>query len=671
MGAKARPTLQDIHRRRQDQAFVGRAQELGLFRENLTLQPSDPGYAFVVSISGQGGMGKTWLLRQFEEQAKEAGFATAWADENDPDALAVLATLAGHLNSRGTMQAFLDRHGVYKRRLGEVRSDPDAPKGLPAFVGHSVGRAAVLLGRRVPLAGAPLDFVDPDAAADQMSEWAAFIARKISNRDEVELLQNPIEVLGPLFVQGINDLADLSDIALLIDTYERVGTYIESLLLALLDGRLGSLPSNFLLLIAGRDDLDPNVWSPYEDLVLRIHLDAFGESEARAYLERKGVADKTVVETILQLSGRMPLLLAMLASEQPDSPEEIGDPTGTAVERFLKWIEDPERRRLAVDAALPRQFNIDVLGALGEAAPQEAFAWLRERPFVHPSSRGLVYHAVVREQMLRQKRIDSPEDWEGLHLRLADFFAERRDSLGLKGREAGRDPNWQLFELEVTYHKLCGQLVPDVDWLGQGFIQSFDFDPLYAQRWVDTVEQAAQDSDSADLRKRAASLLKLMDAYEDERYEDVAGEFTALVDGPNAIVPTTWRHVALYWRGRLYAQLRLHRRALDDLSEAVELKPEVSSYYGYRGMVRTDLGEYDAALEDFANAAGKAQTPRGRARWLGKRAEAFAALDSIPDALSTASLAVEADPSSGRALITQGEMRRIAGDPEGANLGLS
>ena len=46
--------------------------------------------------------------------------------------------------------------------------------------------------------------------------------------------------------------------------------------------------------------------------------------------------------------------LATLAEARPQDAAEIGDPAGDAVERFLKWEDDPARRGIAMAAALPR-----------------------------------------------------------------------------------------------------------------------------------------------------------------------------------------------------------------------------------------------------------------------------------------------------------------------------
>lgn len=66
-----------------------------------------------------------------------------------------------------------------------------------------------------------------------------------------------------------------------------------------------------------------------------LPLQVFTEAEARALLADRGVTDEQVVEVIIRLSGRLPLLVAMLAEARPDSVELVGDPSGDAVERIL------------------------------------------------------------------------------------------------------------------------------------------------------------------------------------------------------------------------------------------------------------------------------------------------------------------------------------------------
>ena len=64
--------LQDILKRRQQEEFVGREEQLIFFRRNLRYEADDDRRRFVINISGQGGVGKTWLLRHFRKIAEEA-----------------------------------------------------------------------------------------------------------------------------------------------------------------------------------------------------------------------------------------------------------------------------------------------------------------------------------------------------------------------------------------------------------------------------------------------------------------------------------------------------------------------------------------------------------------------------------------------------------------------
>ena len=65
-------SLQEILRRRQREDFVGREEQLVFFRRNLRREIDDPRRRFVVAVSGQGSVGKTWLLRRFRKIAEEA-----------------------------------------------------------------------------------------------------------------------------------------------------------------------------------------------------------------------------------------------------------------------------------------------------------------------------------------------------------------------------------------------------------------------------------------------------------------------------------------------------------------------------------------------------------------------------------------------------------------------
>jgi hypothetical protein len=88
-------SLQDILKRRQQGEFVGREEQLSFFHRNLRWEIDDPRRRFIINVSGQGGVGKTWLLCRFHKIAEEFAAVTAYTDETEEDIPGVMSRVAG------------------------------------------------------------------------------------------------------------------------------------------------------------------------------------------------------------------------------------------------------------------------------------------------------------------------------------------------------------------------------------------------------------------------------------------------------------------------------------------------------------------------------------------------------------------------------------------------
>src|SRR5258708_23877926 len=105
----------------------------------------------------------------------------------------------------------------------------------------------------------------------------------------------------------------------------------------------------------------------------------------------------------------------------PEGEEPISSvPTHSIVERFLRWVTEPGLRRVALLAAIPRTFNVDVLKLLLENDDRDidvvnAFDWLLTMPFVQQHSNGWRYHDVVRRRMLDDQRLKTPQTYRQAH----------------------------------------------------------------------------------------------------------------------------------------------------------------------------------------------------------------------------------------------------------------
>jgi hypothetical protein len=545
-------SLQEILKRRQQEEFVGREEQLTFFHRNLRWEIDDPRRRFVINVSGQGGVGKTWLLRRFRKIAEDAGAVTTCTDEAQDDIPEVMGCMAQEFEAQGhPLKTFTERYNVYRQRRQEIEADPEAPKGFPIFLGRTLARGSLRLARHVPIGGVVADFVDDEAFASLVGDFAAYVARKIGNKDEVRLVMEPVEVLMPFFLADPQKVAEEHTLALFFDAFERTGDFLDSWLRDLLEGRYSEVPANILFAVAGRDELDRNLWATYEGLLARLPLDRFTEQEARDYLTRKGITDERIVEVILRLSGRLPLLVATLAAQSPDDPAKVGDPSGEAVERFLKWVEEPKRRQVALDATLPRRLNRDVLAVLvGDVEADALFTWLKGMPFVEQRGDCWAYHDVVRVQMLRYKHRDAPQGWADLHGRLATYYEGLRDALGMEQEAGCKNETWQAFSLEAIYHHLCQATQKYLPQALKSFLTALEARPAFAKCWAEAVREAGEDNGANEVRRWGQRLAGGLKAYAEHRYEATVETFTALLE--YCETGEKYRQIALNWRGETY-----------------------------------------------------------------------------------------------------------------------
>lgn len=656
MSEGKRTSFEDILKRRQEETFVGRGRVLADFNRNLRYAPDDRRRCFVINVSGPGGVGKTWLVRRFRKLAEGLGALTAYSDEAEDDVLPVMGRIAKQFEAQGhPLQGFARRYQTYLQHCKEIEADPQAPQGFPAGVGRALVKGGVRLARRVPVGGVLAEFVDEDAFAAQMGEFASYVARKIGRKDEVQLVLDPVQDLTALFVADLRKVAEAYTLALFFDTYERTGDYLDAWLRELLAGRHGEMPVDFVIVIAGRDGLDANRWASYAPVLGRLSLEPFTEDEARKYLKSQGITNERVVQVILDLSGRLPLLVATLAAEGPTDPGKVGDPSGDAVERFLRWVEDPKRRRVALNAAVPRTINRDILAVLtGEEEADDLFDWLKAKPFVRDRSDGWVYHEVVRAQMLRYKRRESPQGWRELHGQLAAYYGELRDGLGLEGGACQQDEVWRGYALESVYHGLCERPQEHLAEALSGFVAAFDARRHFAYHYAETMAQAGKEGHAQAVANWGARLMRGTVAYLRMQPEEAADMLTALLEQP--ALSERARAVALSYRGMIYRLMERYGDALADYDEAVLLDADEVWTIAHRGLTQRLMGRYDAALADFDRAI--ALNPDDG--WvIAHRGMVYRLMERYGEALADFSRAIALDPRDSWTIASRGLTYRL------------
>lgn len=676
---RSRVSRQELIRLRRRAGFVGRRGEITAYRDNFARTVEDPAHQFLFHVHGQAGVGKTSLVRQFEDTAREQGAPTAYVDEavhGVPDAM---AAISDQLAAQGhPLKVFDKLLTTYRERRHEVEAavaaegppDPADPGGAPGTdpsTGSLLMAQAGLAGLRLlPGVGAVTGALDPRQVAQGADRLRGLLSAWLRSHGEVELVMSPLEALTPVFVREMSAVADrVPCLTLFFDTYERTGPLLDVWLRDMLvSDRYGPLAPNVVVTLAGQGDLDRRCWADYLDCVTQLPLDAFTESEARQFLAAKGIVDERVVEVVLRLSGGLPVLVSTLAEHRPHAAEAVDDPSDTAVERFLKWETDPVRREAALAAALPRHLDEDVFRTAVDPAATEEFGWLCGLPFIADRAGRWQYHEVVRTAMLRLQRRRSPRNWTARHRRLAEAARNRRTerTADTEPARSWTDERWVEYRLRETYHLLCADPGPSLTQALTETLDAAEYERSVVRRVAENIRQAGEDAGAPEAREWGDRLTAAftdgggglitvltallarpgLDTADQARIHRVRGGehrmaeawTQAFADFDRCLELVPRNAPALLGRGLTHRYMRCFEQAAEDYTRALEIAPDSVDTASQLGEVHRLMGHFEQAVTEFDRVLARqprhAFTLASRAvclRRLGRHEEALAGLE--------------------------------------------
>ncbi|MGW3914821.1 tetratricopeptide repeat protein [Streptomyces sp. NPDC005070] len=666
---RARPSMQELIEGRRRHGFVGRGTERALFRANFELPPEDERHRFLFHVHGDAGVGKTFLVREMEQLAAERGALTAFVDENVTGLPEAMEAMSRQFAAQGHRFKELDRLlTAYHERRHEAQTAVLAPQEAerpgPSAAGLTVARAGLLGLGMVPGVGALAGIMDPAQLAQGADRLHARVSARLRSQEDVRLVLAPQAVLTPVLVAELSEAAPAVPwIVLFFDTYERTGPFLDGWLHTMMTTReYGVLPATVVVVTAGQRPLDTARWGGFGDFVTDLHLGPFTETEARGLLAGKGVVSEPVVAEVLRLTGGLPLLVSTLAEQRPADPEDVGDPSATAVERFLKWEADPLRRAVALAGALPRSLDLDVFRAAVEHTDEEhaddesgaLFDWLRALPFVDGRGDRVRYHDLVREAMLRLQRRHSPRGWTERHERLAEFFRRWRDEAGrgpADPDEVWRHEPWLRLRLEESYHRLCARPVAALGDALHATVEACRADPVAGRTWARMLQEAG---DAAAAPVPGALGRSLAEALADE--DGVGRAMELLLARPELQGPA--RALAHGVRARELRIAGEYTRALAEYDRALELDPdEARVHYGH-GLTHQLRGDFPAALAAFDRAD---ELRPGTAWIIAERAETHRMAGRTEEAAADFDRAVALDPTNADAVASRAVCRHALG----------
>lgn len=177
--AIARKSFGDIVKSRQQKQFVHREDERESFERNLSWPVTDDRRQFIFNISGQGGVGKSELLKQFRQLAEQASAICVSSDDEQTDLPSLMSHLANQLKQQDIDLAGFDKvYAQYRQKRHELESDPEAPTGLTALLAKTAMRAGMAALKGTAVGNIALEFVDEKEVFAKAGEVSEFIVRK-------------------------------------------------------------------------------------------------------------------------------------------------------------------------------------------------------------------------------------------------------------------------------------------------------------------------------------------------------------------------------------------------------------------------------------------------------------------------------------------------------------
>src|SRR6266487_5737526 len=122
--------------------FIGRTGELLFFTQNI-LKPEEPTHN-ILTISGQGGVGKSTLLARFIDEAHSAEFKdyclTATVDELQTTPASIMEKFAAQLHMQGAFEKELNHYkkGLRTQQTEQETLQDSILQKMPAFAGAAV-----------------------------------------------------------------------------------------------------------------------------------------------------------------------------------------------------------------------------------------------------------------------------------------------------------------------------------------------------------------------------------------------------------------------------------------------------------------------------------------------------------------------------------------------------
>jgi len=391
--------------------YVGREDELSHLVELASRPNPAPTDPWIVSLTGLGGNGKSYFLRQFQQRLSKRVLFALVDHQNcegceqslEQGLISLLQSLALGFTSDGCPTPNFDR--LYTRKM---RIPPES--NLKGYVRKAVDFGA---GKNPLMSLASTGWQAVDTVSEEIQAEADALA---SNSWVRRLTAALVSDLQHWTTQQRKHYYLWRRPVIVLDTYELLAVLADNWLRVVLLGSPEFIALRPLVILASRHDLlrVNSRWSEFQGSLDTVVLRPFNLDETRRFLElNRGEVEQA--QELLELTGGHPLFLSLVASSKS---REMA--IRTLVERLLEEVE-ASSRDLVLDMAVPEEFNLDLVGRLHPdlAEPRRAFERLLRLTFAEAHGGKWRYAPSIRQVFLTYLRLESPERLQRLQERVS------------------------------------------------------------------------------------------------------------------------------------------------------------------------------------------------------------------------------------------------------------
>jgi tetratricopeptide (TPR) repeat protein len=513
-----------------DQKFVNRTKELAILNQHLS---SISGIS-VISIVGQGGSGKSFLLKHFGNQCTTQGVPWVMLDE-----------------------------GII-----------------------SSGKIYILQSMRIQL-GKNIDdklFSDFDQAFLRSNKYLEELKIAQENANQVlpevklDLLKKIDKILVVAFKNACFKIK--RKITLIIDTYEKVSNETDEWVCSVL---LGCLPESSLCIIAGRTELK-NYWDNNWK-VSHIQLLSFSSDAIDEFLNSKGLINSEISKQIYELTGGLPLFLAMVPADTTLTSMRNFD-LQAYVKSLLRNLPKNVEDALAT-CAIFRRFDEQILKHFNLSI---SYGEIRNFGFVSKNSNGLAIHDEIRKYFLDDLLERNPEEFLRLNREAAKYYATIRELTSGFGK--------QMSIAEELYHSLIVDPVEALELFKLQFeIAKEKYDINFCEVLIETIRSVNINDPDLQLWRDyyigEYHLIKREWTKSKEMFEQVSKSFSS-----SKLESLTYRSL-----GNCFFELYRLEDAISNYLKAIELfvqlddMEKLASVYGELGEAYRQNRELDRSMD--------------------------------------------------------------------------